>query len=100
MDKSNRAATQVGHTTVTFQKQAWITQPHGEQDLVSRLAETLPALPLAGIKEQALPKRVASYLAFLRGHSGVWGREDAGLDSGEMLTPLLFHSWNPERDQQ
>lgn len=63
-------------------------------------AETLPALPLAGIDEQVLPRRVASYLAFLRGHSGVWGREDAGLDSGEMLTPLLFHSWNPERDQQ
>lgn len=35
---------------------------------------------------------VSSSLAFLIGHSGVWGREDAGLDSGDTLTPLLFHS--------
>lgn len=57
------------------------------------------ALFLAGIDEQVLAERVASYLAFLRGHSGVWEREDAGLDSGDTLTPLLFHSWNTERDQ-
>lgn len=42
----------------------------------------------------------ADYLAFLRGHSGVWGREDAGLDRGDTLTPLLFHSWNAEKYQQ
>lgn len=32
-----------------------------------------------------------SYLGFL---TGVWEREDAGLDSGDTLTPLLFNSWD------
>ena len=64
------------------------------------MAGKATALFPAGIDERALAGRVASYLAFLRGHSGVWGREDAGLDSGDTLTPLLFHSWNTERDQQ
>lgn len=57
--------------------------------LVGQLGRRLPSSRLA--------QRAAGYLAFLRGHSGVWGREDAGLDSGDTLTPLLFHSWNPER---
>lgn len=31
-------------------------------------------------------------LAFLLGLSGVCEREDAGLESGEVLWPALFHS--------
>lgn len=64
------------------------------------MARRATALFLAGKDEQALAGQAASYLVFLRGHSGVWEREDAGLDSGDTLTPLLFHSWNAERDQQ
>lgn len=64
------------------------------------MAEKATGLFPADVDERALAGRAASYLALLRGHSGVWEREDAGLDSGDTLTPLLFHSWNAERDQQ
>lgn len=39
-------------------------------------------------------------LAFLLGLSGVCEREDAGLDRGEALWPLLFHSCErPPREE-
>ena len=64
------------------------------------MAGKATALFPVGADERVLAGRAAGYLAFLRGHSGVWGREDAGLESGDTLTPLLFHSWNTQRDQQ
>lgn len=39
----------------------------------------------------------SSSLVFLAGLSGVWEREEAGLEKGEEVGPLLFHSWERPR---
>lgn len=42
--------------------------------------------------EEPERRESSSSLTFLAGLSGVWERDEAGLDKGEELRPLLFQS--------
>lgn len=37
-------------------------------------------------------QQITDYLIFFAGLSGVWERDEAGLEKGDELGPLLFHS--------